>query len=994
MKFKLIIVMVCLVILFGNYSVGQTDTKNESELVCLKFVFGSNNQAKIWDGTLTFAENAENCSFMYENSNKAWRDKYAKVQLTHSKVTWRGKATRNKTYTWAIYNNKRTDGYTPEKDFEPFKPFRLFVNMQIPEGKKLNVETVQGNFTFNPHKINCGDVQNFLDQQVMVTRVFPARKITDMSYIHTRYKYHGFPAVASTSTGKTYIAYSTYYEGMSPYRWHQFTDDMPERFDYLAQKSDGDRLNVLIEENGSITGQIPITQKGKDIFDISAVCDSENNIWIAWSERVNNNQDIYCTKISGAKAGEIKRITSDQGPDIHPALAANKQGVWLTWQGYRNGNFDILYSNIAQQKITENNVGHSTANEWAPTIATDSKGNIAIAWDTYKKGDYDVYYALLDQSGTIQTESHVAASLKFEARPSVIFDKDDRFWVAYELAGEYWGKDNGAHYFINPKVPTEGLYERRSIRVVCIDDGIFYTAKTPVHQIIPKETKYTFFYNSGAKPERYNIAQTPNHYLSHPVLAKDDKNRLCLVYKKNPDLKKGLSGTTQWWSFFTTFDGKQWSVPTLLYGSFSQMHEKPAITAVTGQGLKVIHAADRQKNCLSDDPDQFSQNLWLSYPQIERPDSKYELQKIATPELAEKSEWAIDEETDLNVIQNYRTTTNGKTYRIVKGDTHRHSAFSGDGGGDSEVEDTHRYALDVAALDWLNNGDHDNGYNEYYWNLTQKYTDIFHIDKKHAPLFGYERSCGFPDGHRNVIFTQRGIRMLPRVKYNKATADYASPDTRLLYRYLKQFDGICVSHTSATKTAGTDWRELNTDPEPVIEIYQGERMSAECRTCPRFDATIPYHPVNEKGFYRTALQQGHHLGIISSSDHRSTHISFAMVYVEEITREGIMDGLKKRRTYGATDNIVLDVKMNDHFMGDVIKSDTREINIHVIGTDKIKEIVVVKNDKEYEVKHKGKKEVEVSWTDDDVTDQESYYYVRIIQEDGELAWSSPIWATK
>jgi hypothetical protein len=928
---------------------------------------------------------------MYVNSNKGWLDD-TRIEFDEKKLAWNGKARKDKEYDWVIYNNALTEGYTPEVDIRPLKPFKLTVNISGKEDATVKITTVNGDFEFQPASLSFGEDVHFLNDLVSIQRVYPARKITDMGYISERYKYHGFPAATSTSDGKTYVAYSTYYEGISPYRWHQYKEEIPSNFDYLAQEADGDRLNILIEENGNVIQKFPVTTKGKDIFDI-AMATKDDNIWVAWSEKVEGNQDIYFTKISGDKVGEISRLTNAAGPDIHPALTSNENGVWIAWQGYREGSFDILYANLlepSKQKIA----GKTSANEWEPSIASDSKGNIAIAWDTYTKGDYDVYYALINKDEKVEKEGHVAASLDFEARPSLVFDNEDRLWVAYELAGKNWGKDNGSHYFIKNVEETEGLFERRSIRVVCIDNGEFYTTKVPVHEVIPREKRYTFFYNKGAKPKGYEIAQTPNHYLNYPVLDKDKNGNIVLVYKKNPDLDKGLSGTTQWWSYLMSFNGKKWSEPVLLYGSYSQMHEKPAIITVPGAGIKVVHAADRQKNMLAENPDQFSQNLWMAYPEIDGDTYPFELEKLPNPTIAKKPASVLKEETDLQVIREYRTENKGKTYRILKGDSHRHSSFSGDGGGDSQIEDSYRYALDASGLDWFSNGDHDNGYNEYYWNLTQKYTDIFHVDDYHTSLFGYERSNGFPNGHRNVLFTQRGIRMLPRVKYDKSIHPNSSPDVRLLYNYLEQFDGICISHTSATKTAGTDWRELDTDPEPVIEIYQGERMSAECATCPRFNPNIPYHPVNEDGFYRKALEQGHRLGIISSSDHRSTHVSFAMVYTEEFSREGIMEGLKKKRTYGATDNIVLDVRMDGAMMGEVIKSNKREINIQVIGTDNIKEIVVVKNNQEYKVEHDGKKEIKVTWRDDNIAEGESYYYVRVMQEDGNLAWSSPIWATK
>ena len=48
----------------------------------------------------------------------------------------------------------------------------------------------------------------------------------------------------------------------------------------------------------------------------------------------------------------------------------------------------------------------------------------------------------------------------------------------------------------------------------------------------------------------------------------------------------------------------------------------------------------------------------------------------------------------------------------------------------------------------------------------------------------------------------------------------------MLYKYLKQFDGICASHTSGDDM-GTDWRDNDPVVEPMVEIYQGCRMNYE-----------------------------------------------------------------------------------------------------------------------------------------------------------------------
>ena len=82
------------------------------------------------------------------------------------------------------------------------------------------------------------------------------------------------------------------------------------------------------------------------------------------------------------------------------------------------------------------------------------------------------------------------------------------------------------------------------------------------------------------------------------------------------------------------------------------------------------------------------------------------------------------------------------------------------------------------------------------------------------------------------------------------------------------------------------------------------------------DAHMKQAGYQPEGMVSNAWAKGYKLGIIASSDHGSTHISYAMVYTDDPTRQGILDAIRKRHTYGAMDNIILDVRMGEHFMGD------------------------------------------------------------------------------
>jgi hypothetical protein len=215
----------------------------------------------------------------------------------------------------------------------------------------------------------------------------------------------------------------------------------------------------------------------------------------------------------------------------------------------------------------------------------------------------------------------------------------------------------------------------------------------------------------------------------------------------------------------------------------------------------------------------------------------------------------------------------------------------------------------------------------------------------------------------------------------------------MLYEYLRQFDGVCASHTSGTDM-GTDWRDGDPKVEPIVEIYQGCRQNYEMPGAPRSNtAENSIGGWRPFGFVSLALQKGYRLGFQSSSDHGSTHISYCNVWVEEPTREAILASMKARRIYGATDNIIADVRCGEHFMGEefTIKEKPR-LSIRLTGTEPFEKVHVIKDGNYVHAASPDKREVEFDWTDFDAqAGATSYYYVRGEQSDGELVWVSPMW---
>jgi hypothetical protein len=236
-----------------------------------------------------------------------------------------------------------------------------------------------------------------------------------------------------------------------------------------------------------------------------------------------------------------------------------------------------------------------------------------------------------------------------------------------------------------------------------------------------------------------------------------------------------------------------------------------------------------------------------------------------------------------------------------------------------------------------------------------------------------------------------------------------------------------ISHTGATGM-GTDWTKyedgIDNTYENTVEIFQGARVSYEGLGLPQptvglrqgenytphklagdehprppaaitdFDAGFKSRPGYNKGVYQKALESGHKLGVFASSDHIATHTSFGGVYVEDFTREGIIDGFKARRTCAATDKIFVELSSGPHLMGEAFETQGKPTLVfHVEGTAPVSRITIVRNEKNHHALEPGSRSVLAEWTDESPLPGENRYYLRIEQSDGNMAWSSPLWVT-
>jgi hypothetical protein len=585
-------------------------------------------------------------------------------------------------------------------------------------------------------------------------------------------------------------------------------------------------------------------------------------------------------------------------------------------------------------------------------------------------------------------------------------------WVAWEESDEGWGKDWGSY-----ETTGIALYQGRSIALKVFQNGQAFAAGNlgavlpGIPTVRPDSTARQSDARYGFQPDPALMQRRkpgeeamppPRPLNSLPRLLADRGGRIWLAYRTEQPLQWSRAGGP-WFENIVSFDGNMWSNPIFLMHSDNLLDNRPALATTAAGELLIVRSSDNRQ-CWPIDLSNGAAKYWVN-TETEINHNVLYASRIMLPQPTQSPRLssapveiepaaASPESAAIERLRAYRIKVNGAEYRILRGDFHRHTEVSSDGLRDGSLWDAWRYALDAASLDWIGCCDHDNGDGrEYSWWTNQKLDDLFLIPGVFTPMFSYERSIDYPEGHRNIVMARRGVRTLPRLPRVDEKAAGGAPDTRMLYDYLRHFDGITASHTSATG-AGTDWRDNDPQREPVVEIYQGLRQSYEMAESPRTnsarDSIGAFRP---KGFVSAALAKGYRLSFEAGSDHISTHISYCNLYASGTTREAIMEALKKRHVYGATENILADVRSGEHMMGDEFASSAfPTLHVKFVGTAAIASVHIIKDGRYVYAAQPNAAEVEFTWRDEAAeAGKTSSYYVRAEQQDGEIVWASPLW---
>lgn len=873
---------------------------------------------------------------------------------------------------WLLTNRvtRYADSTTP-RGFDPVhtRQFAMIPNgvaaiLDAPETAVVSVETEQGSFSFALRELAFGRPLRFLDGRASAERIPPTFDLTAGA------SHSDYPALAADGESGLWISWISYQDGQDAV--------------WLARRDEaGWSEPIQVSPNGY-----------RDNFRTAVAVDRNAAAVVVWSGKSpSGTWGLFSRSFRGGELTPTASIAAGGENVYHQAVRDSQGGVHVAWQGFRNRLSRILHARWNGSAWSdETGISGDSADSWAPAIAADTQGNVWVGWDSYDSGNFDVFARRLRANGNWDVARRITESAGFDANVALACDASGRLWLAWDQGEANWGKDWSSQRF--KPGGGAGLYRTRTVKVAVLEGDRLRQAPNFMDAI----------------PAAYR------DYVQQARLAVDSEGQIWALARSLTSVTSRVDnnwGTGGIWEMLATrLDGDSW-LPAAKLHATNGRNDTWAAAALAGDGrLWFAWSYDARPfgspTRATNRPSPAARTTQVSYTWIDPAHPAW--QSRLEPVVTDFQESAADpppvhpnEEEDTARIRAYRYETPGGPYRILRGDLHRHTDISSDGIGEGGLIDFYRYALTAGQYDFMLVADHQYGGDnvpgvEYNWWRTEKSEDIFRVEGRFLPLFGTERSLPYPNGHRNTVFAQRGVRWMPIQADERAGAINSG---EILFPYLRRHGGISTPHTSGSDQ-GTDWRESDPELEPVVEIYQSLHASYEYPGAPRAETPDKryYHhgePWRPAGFVWEAWAKGIKIGVQASSDHVGTHDAYACVLVpadRRPTRQDLIDAMKRRRTYAATDNIILDMRIGDRLMGEAFAtSDRPVVRARVIGTAPIQRVDLIRNNEFLYAVTPESREVEFEFADDSAEPGESYYYIRAEQADGSLAWASPIWVT-
>ena len=309
--------------------------------------------------------------------------------------------------------------------------------------------------------------------------------------------------------------------------------------------------------------------------------------------------------------------------------------------------------------------------------------------------------------------------------------------------------------------------------------------------------------------------------------------------------------------------------------------------------------------------------------------------------------------------------------------------------------------------------------NDVWKGIVQQVAE-FNEDDRFVAILGFQWQ-GEPkeEGVRQFLYSKDAKPIMRR-------KDTKNNSLKKIYKTNNPKEILAIPSFTMGKSVCYDFADFNPEFERVAEIYNAWG-SSECtgkegnlRIIQGSKNGIPETP---EGSLQKALKNGCRFGFVAGgyddrgcygglfdTDQSQYTPGLTAILAKEHSRASLFEALQARSCYATTgERMILGLHIAGFSMGSELDTKTRpglEFNRHItgycIGTQPLSEAILIRNGKTFRSLDIKDDTVQFEIDDTDLFEEIAlepkaerppfiYYYLRVVQQDGHIAWSSPIW---
>lgn len=709
--------------------------------------------------------------------------------------------------------------------------------------------------------------------------------------------------------------------------------------------------------------------------------------YVCWQEYKNRHDAVYAGWLSEEGVKDLTKL-SGEGEALRPVVCSFKTGIWYAWSECIHGEWLILSRYLKNEEYSPIITVAKGEAMFYPFLFVED-GKLAIVYNEQGKGFSRCVMNYLSEEAV--SEKEVISEAKKAYRPTGCQGGDGRTYIVYDSFRE---EENTYDIFVRVKqdkgwgqeikVNNTGFWATRPIITASADGAAVCWYEYGDLATFSYCTADIRTENGEAVCEHVTALSSNKNWYHDISAASNKKGTNVFAYtwgKYNINVRYRLQGG-------------EWSEPVVMSYDDTHCGVHPAVTVDEEDNIHLLWQYANKNGHME-------RNACIVYNMLNVSEMDQYFDKVVEKSIDNfvqpiPTEKHFDSRTDEEVKSWLRKNGYGDK-KLLFGDIHGQSGIS-DGVG--EIDQYYHYARVRANLDFTALTDHDcypDWISQSEWEWMKTTNRLMNTDGELSCFLAYEwtpNEFKYDYGHKNVYYRGDEGDIF-------RSGDVGGMTPYKLFESIKPYTAMAFPHHPAADwglvSAATDWNFHDPEVQRLVEIFSRHANFEDYESTSKYTKNIK----KMKGHSaQDALARKYHIGFTAGSDsHQMEHGiegGIFAVLVPEFRREDIYDAMYDRFTYATTGaRILASLKVGTAHMGQEISLKCGEpvmLNVSVMGTDSAV-VQILKNNQVLTEQKSEDGICDFSYTDKEWRNDDCYY-VRVIQEDDHMAWTSPIWVTE